>query len=246
MPVNRSSGGIAVNEEYGESYYGDLEHQFLGIQDFVLDTELDGSTGQAWTDTQAVSPVSETKDLQRGQVAELVAIDYMGGELHCEQQSGQGSTPGSFSYESFGFLSDPGKDTTADTDMKQTVNENDGTANSATMKIQEQYVKSGAFLWFARSSSGTPFNDTVNGTGGGSSGNTLPAYRLPFRQMYGVGPLTWWDDNLKVEVQRQIKADQIDTEGITAKCGVGLVWDVHEVDDSGVQELEDTLGLGRS
>lgn len=189
---------------------------------------------QDFTGTSGQDLKPDNRDLERGEVAEIVAVEFTGGKMEFGQDDGVGTTPGSAwaeiqavtdGYESEDAISN---------------NVEDGSGNTGELKTTSRTYTN--YLWGTATACGSAFNDTVNGTGGGGYAGNFNPFVLNYRDQFGIGPLLWWDeDEPYFQHQTQITTRANSNLVLHYKAFTKYYFDFHELDDE-PRRIEDILG----
>lgn len=217
--------------EEGQAAWQNFEPQHFEFDIGLPDANLAGDTGE----TAAAGKQAELEPaggLHRGERAELVAIMLWEHSVFLKQQSGQGTTPGIARYQTQWVRSDG-------VNFEEFIDNQPTTGGEADAFVSLNVAQnSEAHLFFAQATTQTPFNDTVNGTGGGGSSLDDPIKMIRYRDMFGWGPVLEPEET--VEIFANLTTDQIDTETVNAITEATLVWDVWETPerDAAVRNVE--------
>lgn len=217
------------------------------VYDMTADTgpnePASGSPG-GWT-IQALPPVAG--ELNQYQVAELVAGQFQEHTIGFKEKGGQGTTPGTLEHELEVVGSARDANTRilkSDADNEVGFNRNNNHPTSTPLDIDSRVGSSGFIeaqkfagrLMFSRGIAGSAFNDTVNGTGGGSDMKRMGQGPLiNFRKEFGRGPLL--DHDERVVFNNRITWEELDNIIISIKASVLLIWDVFEYERGELKEV---------
>lgn len=213
MSISRSAQADRVTS--GE--WQDLVEQEFRIAYQVSDSFLDGGEQAAGPHTAEVDPV---EGLHRDEEAELVALVQWFHWISIESQSGEGSTPGDYRGE-----------------FELSINEGVGSPDDDALNDTESNLQVPGYrhgnvfnrLWRSDAVGLSPFNDTTNGTGGGGQSGWNGFEVLPYRDLFGQGPIVDSRDTLFTAAH--IASHENDNENLEMEVGVSLFWDVYEVPD---------------
>lgn len=244
-----SSGGHAygdVPEVVDElNYYDDFVHQTV-YSSFKLDLTANsgGNLGESdqggwtWWDRSVARG-----ELDRDQVAELVYLEpeILEVALADPDPNDNGhTTPGLIRMEA--EVTDPERDDTAvqfdsGIGFEDVSLESGDTLNPSNVTAAPQYEEANdGPLWFGIASCEAPWNDTVNGTGGGggmqAAQNMAPRY---YRSIYGRGPMFEHDHTIRSGAT--LEWTDVENGTIHGAFRVRMAWDVFELEPRELREV---------
>lgn len=198
---------------------------------------FDGS--ERFSDIGGSIEIGNLLGLERGEVAELVALEDYNVAFRIEQGGNAGTTPGSVRWDHSLWIRpsvsspDPFIFDDPATEIETTENlDPDGDGNTeATHSISAVEANT---LFEDVNTWSTPFNDTTNGTGGGASPDNAMlsggGVAKNFRKEYGRGRILAPGDELGVS--GFIDVDEIANEPAWMKWQMMMVFDVFELEEA--------------
>lgn len=221
MSVGRN-GGAGPNER--DLYYSDIEHQRAWNQFSVAAGSLDGSTdergGQNDVGEQVLGGREPIGGLERGEIAELLAI-----RLYCEAYTNSTQTADGAVRGSVEISREP---------VFQTLDGDQITTGTGSLDgLNYQVVGPGEtfepdVLARAQSMGFSPFSDGSSGVGGGGS-TTQGVYEMDFMETFGSGPLFDRNDEFFQHVN-WIQWNVADA-ALHVDWFYEMYWGVHEVEE---------------
>lgn len=186
-----------------------------------------GSPGGATT-------IGNLLDLNRNQVAELVALEDYNVAMRIEQVDGQGTTPGSVRWDHNLFLRPTESSNNPfifdDPALELENTENHDIDDDGNTEFEESFsvVETNTLFEDVTTYEG-PFNDTTNGSGGGGTATWgISGVFKNYRREYGRGHIAPAGD--EIGSGGFVDVDEIDNEPIWMKWQVKTVWDIHELE----------------
>lgn len=208
--------------------WDDLEHQEIQISHLIdltggsgTDLPADGNSGSTFFN---VSPTGD--DLDRNEVAELVALDLIGYAVYFENVDIL-TTPGTVRGTGEVYRSPRSFDTT---DISSSAVAHSGDAAEADVSVNSVQQVAGGRHSMAQFQSVTTagFHDNASGTGGGGSiGQATPRF-YSYREMFGNGPLFYPDQTVKFGNFVQWRT--VDNAFIRVACQLKMIWEMWELE----------------
>jgi len=209
------SGDGSGFQHFQEYWYDDYLEQTLDIQGSASSNDLTGSTNDSFVTDSTFEPAD---GIDHGEVAELVAMRLFEHWAWVLPEGGSGTTPGRVVYDV--MVADQGS---AGREQFDNATEDSFNKNNA------QRI-GGPVIYQGRAVGQQAFNDTANGSGGqGGSIQFMGHSAYPYRDMFGVGPLFYPED--QIQADQSFITSQVNDENIEGRCRLQLVWDIHEVED---------------
>lgn len=242
--IGGSSGSRRPEIEGELDDYDDLVYQNINWSHRVWfdatngnDLPADGSQGLHLTDR--FFPLGGREGLmERNEIAELVAIQFLGMMIVPIETGGAGTTPGTITAEcelnrpGGGYNLNPGADPGP---VGADIFRGAGDIDNGSI-IPGGYTEVGGNQFHhAKAAAYTAFNDTVNGTGGGGSpGISAINPPIDLRQHFGRGPLFYPDEEM--QVNGRVEWFQVENQGVLLTGRYAMWWDIFEFEERPLHE----------
>lgn len=204
-----------------EDGFNDLEQYSRSSDYIVRDSALSG--GQQTFNPPNPPDIEPAGGLHRGEVAELVMVIIEDCAAYVKQQTFQGTTPSTILFENELKTKAPMHSSSIDAD-----------SSSPDVDLRGHDYDDDNLIarWYAHGY--TPFNDTVNGSGGGGTIDAIEMKVYNYRKMFGLGPVLREDDVLFERASFTV--NDADTEDIAGSNYIRTFWNVGEEGDFGVYD----------
>lgn len=237
MSVSRGSTSPAQTEFSLDQ----LEHYNDGVYVATLNASVDLLVSE-WSSTEDndgvttdpdKSEVGQILELNRNEVAEIMALERTVLRAEQEARGGVGTTPGTARVDMQMYINDfpetyDVKEPQAEDSDNDGSDEFDIVANWHTGGPET--MDRGVLLWKDEIEVRQGFNDTVNGTGGQGGPATNGGHFIrPYRQLFGRGPLLYPEDVLGHA--HYIVLNNWESESLEAYQQIKLYFDIFEADD---------------
>jgi len=208
---------------------GDAEYTDYEVQNFAYNADLVGGPSD-FGEAEARYEVTGPQGLSHDEVAELAVMTFHATHGVEDQDTTTDTEPGT-SRGRFIIGIDTDRDDsvaigggTPDADAEVT----GGGTSGGTPDITADHSTNPAVLEEAQLQAMVGFNDTVTGTGGGSSNSQL-ARIVNFRELFGTGPFL--DSTDEMHIASQINHDQVSGDTNLRITG-RWYWRIHELESS--------------
>lgn len=208
MSVSRGSGNADKFDE--------LEQYSRSSDYIVRAAALDGTKQQTFNPPNPPS-IEPAGGLHRGEVAELVCVIIEDAAIDVVEEGSAGTTPGKLQFENELKTKAP---------MDSTSIDQDG-SNDVDIRGNDYDDDNLVARWFMHQHAA--FNDTTNGSGGGSAGAPGPWKVYNFRRMFGQGPVLREDDVLYERAAFRI--NDMANQDVRAENYFRTFWDIGDRGD---------------